>query len=343
MAPLPTVRVVPSRVFSRSGLDYCGPFNVRPLYGRGANIKMYVAIFVCLAVKAVHFEIVTDLTTAACINAIKRFVARRGRLTELHCDNGTAFVGADRELNALRRRYLEQFQSDEWTNYCVEAGITFRFIPARSPHFGGLWEAGVKSFKFHFRRIFGGKSYTFDEFSTAAVHIESILNSRPLTPLTDHPDDLNVLTPGHFLIGEPMFSIPEPDVTNTTVSRLSRLQEMRRSVQHFWKVWSTDYISQLHQRTKWRTAKPNVQVGALVLLTQDGLPPFMWNLGRVEEVYTGSDGLVRVVLVRTNRGSFKRAVTQVRVLPIEDPEDDDQQRTTRSMVETDRFNGAQDV
>lgn len=99
---------------------------------------MYVAIFVCLAVKAVHFEIVTDLTTAACINAIKRFVARRGRLTELHCDNGTAFVGADRELNALRRRYLEQFQSDEWTNYCVLAGIIFRFIPCTISPFRGI-------------------------------------------------------------------------------------------------------------------------------------------------------------------------------------------------------------
>ncbi|XP_062711008.1 uncharacterized protein LOC134289033 [Aedes albopictus] len=119
---------------------------------------------------------------------------------------------------------------------------------------------------------------------------------------------------------------------------------MRRSVQHFWNLWSTDYISQLHQRSKWKAAKPNLQVGALVLLKQDGLPPFMWNLGRVEEAYPGSDGLVRVVLVRTERGSFKRAVTQVRVLPIEDAaEDDGQQRTTRSMVETNRFNGARDV
>lgn len=123
-----------------------------------------------------------------------------------------------------------------------------------------------------------------------------------------------------------MFSIPEPDVTNDQVSRLSRLQELRRSVQNLWKRWSRDYISQLHQRSKWRTPAPNINKGALVLLKQEDLPPYLWNLGRVEETYTGADGLVRVVLVRTNRGVYKRAVTEVRVLPI-DADDDDQLHT----------------
>ncbi|XP_055623055.1 uncharacterized protein LOC129766512 [Toxorhynchites rutilus septentrionalis] len=298
---------------------------------------MYVAVFVCLAVKAVHFEIVPDLTTAACINAIKRFVARRGRLIELHCDNATAFVGADRELATLRRKYLDQFKSNEWKNYCVDSGISFFFIPARSPHFGGLWEAGVKSFKFHFRRIFGGHSYTLDEFSTATIHIEGILNSRPLTPLTDHPDDLAVLTPGHFLIGEPMFSIPEPDVTNINTNRLSRLQTMRRSVQDFWNRWSRDYVSQLHQRSKWKRATTNIQVGALVLLKQSNLPPFLWNLGKIVETYAGQDGLVRVVLVRTSHGHYKRAVTEISVLPIDATDDavntEDQQPTDKQLPE----------
>ncbi|XP_058449453.1 uncharacterized protein LOC131429392 [Malaya genurostris] len=273
MAPLPAVRVTPARVFSRSGLDYCGPFNVRPLVGRGANAKVYVAVFVCLAVKAVHFEIVPNLTSGACINAIKRFVSRRGRVTELHCDNGTAFVGADRELQDLLKQYLQQFQTDEWENYY--------------------------------------------ELMTAAAHIESILNSRPLTPLTDHSDDLAVLTPGHFLIGEPMFSIPEPDCTELKITRLSRFQEMCRSLQHFWKCWSRDYISQLHQRAKWKKPCNNVQLGALVLLKQDNLPPYLWNIGRIVKTYTGDSGLVRVVLVRTARGLYKRAVTEVRILPID--------------------------
>lgn len=98
MAPLPSVRISPARPFIHSGMDYCGPFFVRPLSGRGAPVKIYVALFVCLVVKAVHIEVVADLSSVACINAVKRFVARHGRVLELHCDNATAFVGAHREL-----------------------------------------------------------------------------------------------------------------------------------------------------------------------------------------------------------------------------------------------------
>ncbi|XP_062557608.1 uncharacterized protein LOC134222471 [Armigeres subalbatus] len=151
MAPLPAVRITPARPFLYSGMDYCGPFLVRPLSGRGASL------FVCLVVKAVHIEIVVDLSAAY---AIKRFIARRGRVVELHCDNATAFVGADRELAASRAEFLQQFKGDEWRHYCLDNGIKFQFIPARSPHFGGIWEAGIKSH--HFRRIMGLQAFSID-------------------------------------------------------------------------------------------------------------------------------------------------------------------------------------
>ncbi|XP_053690742.1 uncharacterized protein LOC128739288 [Sabethes cyaneus] len=155
MAPLPAVRVRPARPFLYSGLDYCGSFFVRPLSGRGSSVKIYVGLFVCLVVKAVYLELIADLSSSACINAVKRFVARRGRILELHCDYATAFVGADRELRNMRKEFLRQFQTEYWKGYCIVNGITFRHIPARSPHFGGIWEAGIKSFKFHFHRIMG--------------------------------------------------------------------------------------------------------------------------------------------------------------------------------------------
>ncbi|XP_062538668.1 uncharacterized protein LOC134206940 [Armigeres subalbatus] len=194
-------------------MDYCGPFFVRPQIGRGSSVKVYVVLFVCLVVKA---EIVADLSTAACINAVKRFIACRGRVLEIHCDNATAFVGADRELRKLRKEFQQQFKSAEWGEYCGN-GITFRFIPARSPHFGGIWEAGVKSFKYHFRRIMGQQAFSMDQLLTVVAQIESVLNSRPLVPLSDSPDDLTALTPGHFLIGEPLVSIPEPDLLHLSL------------------------------------------------------------------------------------------------------------------------------
>ncbi|XP_055634307.1 uncharacterized protein LOC129774571 [Toxorhynchites rutilus septentrionalis] len=317
MAPLPSARLNPARVFSRSGLDYCGPFLVRPLSGRGASVKKYVALFVCLAVKAVHLEIVADLSTVACINAVKRFVSRRGRVFEIYCDNATAFVGADRELQTLRRDYLKQFRSTEWSSYCLSEGIQFRFIPARSPHFGGLWEAGIKSFKYHFRRTIGCRSFNMDQFHTVVAQIEAILNSRPLCPMSDNPEDISALTPGHFLVGEPLFSIPEPDLGNININRLSRFQEIRRSVQDLWRCWSRDYVNQLQQRSKWKTTLTDVQNGQLVLMKQDNVPPLQWPLARIIQTIPGKDGHVRVVIVQTTNGKYRRAITEVAILPIE--------------------------
>lgn len=256
----------------------------------------------------------------ACINAVKRFIARRGRVVNLYCDNSTAFVGADRQLKQLRRQFLQQYSTEQWNGYCLENGINFRFIPPQSPHHGGLWEAGVKSFKHHLRRVLGRRSFTLEELSTAVAQIEGILNSRPLSPMSSHPQDLSSLTPGHFLVGEPMYSIPEPDYTEHPINRLTRFQEMKRSVQDFWKRWSRDYISELHQRFKWQRVRKEVKIGSLVLLKQDNVPPLEWNLGRVIGVSQGEDGHVRVVEVRTAKGTYRRAITEVCLLPIDEPE-----------------------
>ncbi|XP_055585132.1 uncharacterized protein LOC129737984 [Uranotaenia lowii] len=340
MAPLPAVRVTPAKVFAYTGLDYCGPFNVRPLSGRGSSVKMYVALFVCFVVKAVHLEVVADLTSVACINAIKRFVATRGRVCEIHCDNATAFVGADRELRALRRQFLQQFKTPDWDKYSLDSGITFRFIPARSPHFGGLWEAGIKSFKYHFRRIVGQKSYNVDHFLTIVTQTQAILNSRPIASHPDHPQDLEPLTPGHFLIGEPLISIAEPDITDLNPNRLNRLQDMKRTVQDFWRRWARDYTSQLHQRSKWKQPSSNVQVGQLVLLQQDNLPVLQWPLGRVEKIFPGNDGRVRAVLVRTAQGQYKRGVTEISILPIDPDEDEGKVTTDEGLSEETQLNVA---
>ena len=320
MAPLPAVRITPARPFLYSGLDYCGPFFVRPLSGRGSSVKIYVGLFVCLVVKAVHLEVVADLSSVACINAVKRFVARRGRVLELHCDNATAFVGADRELRTMRKEFLGQFRTADWQGYCVDSGIKFYHIPARSPHFGGIWEAGIKSFKFHFRRIMGNRSFTMDQLQTVVAQIESVLNSRPISPLSDSPDDYSALTPGHFLVGEPLIAIPEPDLTSLQSNRCSRLQEMKRAVQDLWHRWHLDYVSHLQQRTKWKRNKPDVQVGQLVLVKQSCSPPLHWPLGRIVETVVGKDGRIRVVVIQTASGRYKRAITEIAILPI-DPDE----------------------
>ncbi|XP_072375607.1 uncharacterized protein [Diabrotica undecimpunctata] len=154
-------------------------------------------------------------------------------------------------------------------------------IKTKSPNFGGLWEAGVKSCKKHLKRILGNCTLTFEDFYTTLVQIEAILNSRPLCPLSSSPDDFESLTPSHFLIGRRLTLLPDPDVREVPMNRLSRYQHIQMLQQHFWTRWSSDYITELQQKGKWFTEKPNLEVGQLVVLKEDNLPPCQWKMGRV--------------------------------------------------------------
>ncbi|XP_018362699.1 PREDICTED: uncharacterized protein LOC108760890, partial [Trachymyrmex cornetzi] len=139
MGQLPSARVNPARPFYNTGVDYCGPFYVRDRIRRNSKqYKAYVAIFVCMVVKAVHIELVEDLTTDSFIAALKRFMARRGKVRNIYSDNGKNFVGADRALQEIL--YSKEFK-DDVQDHATSEQISWHFIPPRSPHYGGLWEA----------------------------------------------------------------------------------------------------------------------------------------------------------------------------------------------------------
>lgn len=152
----------------------------------------------------------------------------------------------------------------------------------------------------------------------ALAQIEACLNSRPLYPLTDLSDDYEVLTPGHFLIGAALNAHPESDFTTVRVNRLSRWQLVQSLHQHFWKQWSTEFLSRLQQRPKWMTKQPNVTIGSLVLVKDERLPPSKWLLARITNTHPGKDGLVRVVTLRHIGGTFDRPITKICVLPMEE-------------------------
>ena len=227
MAPLPSARVQPSRAFSRTGTDYAGPFQILSAKGRGIrSTKGYVAVFVCMSTKAIHLELVGDLTTTSFLGALTRFCSRRGKPSEIWSDNATTFHGADIEL---KRTLIEaNIQWESITEKLADQGIKWNFIPPAAPHFGGLWEAGVKSMKVHLKRIAGPRKLTYEEMSTLLASIEMVLNSRPITPITGEPDDLEILTPGHFLIGASFTSPPKPCMhENNNIDKLTHWNLIR--------------------------------------------------------------------------------------------------------------------
>ncbi|GFW78337.1 integrase catalytic domain-containing protein [Trichonephila clavipes] len=200
--------------------------------------------------------------------------------------------------------------------FLTNESIEWNFIPPRSPNHGGLWEAGVKAFKFHLKRVVGNAHLTLEEFITILCEIEAVLNSRPLTPLTSNFDDFETLTPGHFLVGRPLTSIVEPQITNINENQLSRFERVKKITQHIYKLWKRDYLNNLQERHKWKFNKNNVSVGTLVLIKDENLPSTKWSTGRITEIFPGTDGKVRVVNLRMPNGNIlKRTIRNLCILP----------------------------
>lgn len=315
MGNLPASRVTMSHPFSHSGVDYAGPIQIRMSKGRGnKSYKGYIALFVCMSTKAIHLEAVSALTTEAFLAAFRRFQSRRGHCSHIYSDNGTNFVGASKIINNEVTKALKcpvLFQT------LAEDGTTWHFTPPAAPHFGGLWEAGVKSTKYHLKRIIGDNTLTFEELSTVLCQIEACLNSRPLCGLSEENE--SILTPGHFLIGRPIIMTPDEMDLDNTLTVSNRWKLIKRMKQDFWKKWSTEYLHQLQQRVKWQNEEPNMEPGNIVLIKDEKTTATRWPLARIAEVHPGSDGKVRVVTVKTGQGStLKRPISKICPLPIED-------------------------
>ncbi|KMQ86362.1 gag-pol protein [Lasius niger] len=315
MGSLPTSRVTPTRPFLHSGVDYAGPYTLRTWRGRASRTyKAYLIVFICFSTSAVHLDLATDYSTQGFLAAYRRFIARRGRCVTISSDCGTNFVGADAEL----RRLFNSASKDaaEIAHLLAADGTEWKFNPPSAPHFGGKWEAAVKSTKFHLRRLIGDTILTYEEFNTLLTQVEAVLNSRPLSTLSDDPADVNALTPAHFLIGEPLIVLPEPPLNDVPISRLSRWQLLRQMLERFWARWSTEYLQRLQTRNKWHLSTKPLQIGDLVLVLDERYPPAKWPLARVTALHPGTDGRVRVVTVRTAVSEYKRPIVKLCPLPI---------------------------
>ena len=302
MGQLPAVRVNPSLTFSHSGVDYAGPLLIKRGNPRSPTVtKAYLALFVCLVTKAVHIEVVSSQSTDALIAALHRFINRKGRPQHMFSDHGSNFVGAKSEL-----RDWYNFLSLPSTDLSIKEAllstrVTWHHIPERAPHFGGIWEAVVKSAKHHLKRIMGPVKLTFEEMTTITCQVEGCLNSRPYLAQDSHDSEGEVpLTPAHFLIGRPIQAYPE-EPADTTLSPRNRWDLCKALVQRFWDSWSTTYLQSLQKRHKWHKPLPNIQPGDLVMVLDETKLQTVWKMAKVTATHPGEDGLVRTadVTVKT--------------------------------------------
>lgn len=326
MADLPGARVTPSRPFTHAGVDFTGQVELKANKGRGIKTtRGYIAVFVCFSTKAIHLELVSDLSTQAFLAAFKRMCARRGTPKHMYSDNGTNFVGASRLLKKEYKEVLNTINHD-FLSDVAEMGVTWHLNAPAWPSAGGLWEAAVKSTKHHLKRVLGEQKLTFEEFTTLLTQIEACLNSRPLCALTENEED-SFLTPGHFLVGGPLLSPPMTDADEPCIR--NRWQLTEKMHREFWRKWSSDYLQHLQTRSKWNHTREDLKINDIVLIKEENMPPTKWAMGRVTNIHPGKDGHVRVVTLRTKNGELTRPIIKLVPLPV-NPEQDSRKPTSNN-------------
>ena len=295
MADLPKERLAyQSPPFTNTGVDYFGPFYVTV---RRTTEKRWGFLFTCLTTRAVHVEVVPSMDTSSCVMGVERFVSRRGTPATIWSDNGTNFIGAEKEL----REYFENWNTLNIAAELAHKGIKWRFNPPSAPHQGGIWERLVRSFKRVLYSILGTRR-TDEVLNTTFCLVEHALNAGPLTPVSADPSDLSATTPNQFLLGNQATGIP-PIVGVDEFDHRKRYARANA----IWARWIKEYVPALNRRAKWQTpAEHHLKVGDLVWIAEESNLWGYYPTARNEELRYGSDSVARSAVVRTSSGSLIR-------------------------------------
>lgn len=308
MADLPKERLeVDLPPFSNVGVDYFGPFETK----RGRSLtKRYGVIFTCMSSRAVHLEMAYALDTDSCINALRRFISRRGQVTHIRSDNGTNLVGAKKDL----QNAIAGWNSEKINNAMLQKGIQWSFNPPAASHHGGVWERLIRMVRQVLLSTI--KEQTLDDecLQTLFCEIEAILNSRPITTVSDDNHDLEALTPNHILLLKCHPSLPPGLFQHSDMYTRRRWKQVQYLANLFWRRWTKEYLPLLQERQKWTRMRRDFTVGGIVMVVDSTAPRGSWVLGRVEEVLPDSKGLVRTVKIRTKTGVYERPVTKLCML-----------------------------
>ncbi|KAK2884441.1 hypothetical protein Q8A73_020915 [Channa argus] len=295
MADLPANRVDPSPPFSYCGMDCFGPLYTKQ--GR-KEYKRYGLIFTCLSSRAVHIEMLEDLTTDAFINALRCFIAIRGTVRQIRSDQGTNFVGAKNEL----AKALKEVDKDILSTYMAERQCDFIMNAPDASHMGGVWERQIRTVRSVLSWALSQSAGRLDDacLRTFLYEAMSIVNSRPLT--TDNlndPKSLEPLTPNLLLTMKTSVALPPPGkfVAEDLYAR-KRWRRVQYLAEQFWSRWRKEYLVNLTLRQRWHSPRRNVKIGDIVIVKEEGVPRNEWKLGRVLDARMEEDGLVRKATVQ---------------------------------------------
>ncbi len=303
MADLPSERTNPSPPFTYCGMDCFGPFVTKQ--GRKVH-KRYGLLFTCFSSRAIHIEMLDDMSTDAFINGLRCFIALRGAVRQIKCDQGTNFVGAKNEL----KNALKEIDADRLTVFLAEKQCDFVLNAPHSSHAGGVWERQIRTVRNVLRSTLSLSSGRLDDASLRTFFYEAmaIVNSRPLSVdnLND-PNSLAPLTPNNLLTMKSVTALPPPGrFIREDIYARKRWRHVQYLAEQFWSRWRKEYLSNIATRQRWHTAKRNLQVGDIVMEKTDDLPRNEWRLARVTETTTDKDGLVRRVKVCLGDRNLKR-------------------------------------
>ena len=310
-APLPQFRVEENPAFTNTGIDFAGPLFVRSGENEEqSNMqKVYLALFTCGSTRAVHLEVVPNLSTETFIRSFRRFICRRGIPRLVVSDNAKTFKTAARVLSSV-------FELPEVQRYLLNLKVKWRFNLERAPWWGGFFERLIRSVKRCLKKIVKNAKLSYEELLTFVTEVECVLNSRPLTYLSSE-DIEEPLTQSHLMTGRRLLSVPDEiavdEEETSEVSLLTRRQHyLLLLLSHFWNRWKREYVveSREHHRTKKGTfSGRSIQLGDIVTVMEEGRSNRgTWKLGKVQDVHPGNDGLVRgaTVEVISNKGKRTR-------------------------------------
>ncbi|XP_076089954.1 uncharacterized protein LOC143061985 [Mytilus galloprovincialis] len=312
--PLPKVRLLEAPPFTITGVDFTGALYIRDTHD--IEHKVFICLFTCASTRAVHLEVVPDLSEKSFLQAFRRFASRKSRPHTLISDNASTYLAASETLKKLT-------QSPSLNDTLSTYGTTWRFIPKRAPWYGGWWERFIGITKTCLKKTLGRSYVTMDTLQTILTEIEAIINDRPLTYVSPDIEDEEPLTPSHLLYGRRITLTPYPQPNIEYIAVNSGKQELHKHLnkqsslmEHFWNRWKSEYITTLrefHRQTG--NNLQTIQVGDVVQVQDDKLPKNRWNIAVVDELITGNDVFTRAAIIRTSAGRTSRPI--VKLYPLE--------------------------